>query len=471
MAAALAFSACAAPTAPAKPAAPTEDAEDPGARRGPAAFLELDGGYAVIRDGALAVSTITADRVVPGRAGEVWLFDEGRVQHWGAGRPRPVGTVFQRLEYLHPSPDGAVVMVHSDFDIVRPGEAQALWRVAATGDRERWPLPPGITRVKDGRVTAGRRLVLTENVLLHDDGRGFERVALPERSGVPERALAVAEDGTILVATASAVWRFDPAPDATRRFSLRLDEGAELYEAASGVVHAKAPLSVHRFVDGAMETVAGLGPRPEYVGFGPDGTVAAQIDGGTAIAVVGPEGEGRRIPATGRLAFGLALEDLVVGGAGQIWAVSPHGLVVSDPDLGVRYLPRNAFPALDADVRAITVGGRVVLPEVSDDPPTIAIEGHIRRGGAPVARTRVQACPVALSLAFHDGPPCASAERRFLRREVTSDAEGRFRFPRLPPGAWQLAYAYEGGWRVRLRRVCGGTRPGETCVAGDIGAR
>lgn len=433
---------------------------------GPVAYIELDGGQAIVRDGKIErVTGIEADVLVPGRDHVAWLFDHGRVRRLKGGVADRVGTLADRLGFVHRQPDGRMVMSNAETGEVQLGQVKELWRVG-DGSPERWALPPGITKVKDGRITGDTRVVLTEDLLLVDRGQGFVTHPLPEPSGFPGKSLAVAADGTILVATKTAVWRLGQKEKGPPFVNL-LRTGAKLLSSPDGVVYAQDPLHIHRYDDGELKPIGGLGLRSEHFGVGLDGTIAAQLEGGRAMVVMTPDGKTRRIPAQGELAFPLAFEDLVVGD-GQIWAISPHGLVVAEGER-VHHYGRNVAPALDADVRRIAVDGKVKLPDVGP-PKTIRVEGSITRDGKPVANTSVQACTVAVTT-LNDGPPCSEEESRFIARGTRSDATGNFVFEALPPGTWQLAFAYQGGWKVRLRRPCGDTKPGETCKAGDIGAR
>lgn len=446
--------------------APTPQRKDGPEVTGPVAFVELDGGQALVRDGKIErVAGLEADVLVPGRDHATWLFDHGRVRRLEGGVADAVGTHDDRLNFVHRQPDGRVVMTNADTGQVSQGQVRELWRVDA-GQPERWKLPAGITKVKDGRIAGDTKLVLTENLLLVDRGEGFSTVPLPEPSGFPGKSLAVAADGTIIVATKTAVWRLTEEVDGPPLATL-LRAGAKLLASPDGVVYAEAPLHIHRYEDGALKPIGALGKRSEHFGIGPDGTIAAQLEGGRAMVVMTPDGEARRVPAQGELRFPLAFEDLVVG-EGQIWAISPHGLVVADGER-VRYYGRNVVPALDADIRRIAVSGKVKLPDLGPPRP-IRVEGSVVRDGEPVRHATVQACTVAVTT-LNDGPPCSLDESRFLTRQTTTDDEGHFAFEALPPGPWQLAYAYQGGWRVRLRRPCGDTKPGATCKAGDIGAR
>lgn len=433
---------------------------------GPVAYVELDGGQAIVRDGKFErVAGLEADVLVPGRDHVTWLFDHGRVRRMKGGVADRVGTLADRLGFVHRQSDGQMVMTNAETGAVAVGQIKELWRVGE-GAPERWKLPAGITKVKDGRIAGDTKLVLTENVLLVDRGKGFVSHPLPEPSGFPGKSLAVAADGAILIATKTAVWRLGKKGDGPP-FDNLLRTGAKLLASPEGVIYAQDPLHIHRYEEGELKPIEALGLRSEHFGLGPDGTIAAQLEGGRAMVVMTPDGEMRRIPATGELAFPLAFEDLVVG-RDQIWAISPHGLVVAEGSK-LHYYGRNVVPALDADVRRIAVDGKVQLPDYGP-PKTIRMEGTITRDGKPVARTKVQACTVAVTT-LNDGPPCSLEQGRFLTRETTTDAEGQFLFEGLPPGRWQLAYAYQGGWKVRLRRPCGSTQPGATCKTGDIGAR
>lgn len=320
--------------------------------------------------------------------------------------------------------DEVIEVVRFSFDDVAPVDELALapdGTIWATGSR-------GVGHHHDGRWTVSSREQL---------GIGFNT------------DVAVAHDGTVWVAGSTKLLRRAASGDEWLTTDIaplgRVPLLLEMTASPTGSVLATNGKQLIRLAGDKLELTPLAGSeRIAYtadLAVAPDGVIAV-ASGGCELLRLPPDGrgEGWRL---GREDYGCeTLEAMTIDARHRIWVAAREGLSVIDEGGRAVEFPAGSFPALAGRVSHMVAVGRG--PELPD-PPTVAtasLVGHIELDKAPLANTKLEACPTVQLLG--EGSPCSIAK---LRLHTTTDARGRFRLESVPIGDYSFAVEIDGVWR------------------------
>lgn len=335
------------------------------------------------------------------------------------------------------------------------GNAVAVVSFAADKS-ERMELSTPIKQVTGLAVSAdGIKYLLAANAVHVLDASGNQQtLALPDKSAWGKRGIAITAEGELLVSTYKNVYRLEGGK--AKRVVRRM---GRLFRTASGDVYISQATSLYRYRNGKHTRIGSLGGYPRGLAIGQDGSLANMNRGKRSVRLVMADGNKTKFPAKGKFPFPLDHNALLTS-HGQVWGQSVHGLIITDED-GVHVWARNVVPELEGDVKVLLVTGKVELPKLPEAKP-IVIEGNV--GADDV---EVEVCHVALTR-FYGRSPCGRIGDTSIVGKARSSGDGTFLIEGIPTGRWQITYKKDKKWQVRTTKLCGDTKPGETCSVGDV---
>lgn len=343
-------------------------------------------------------------------------YPVGRVQEWD-------------LRNMVACPGGRVVIgLDGGMAVLENGE----WSVHET-EAFRWA--EAIACDAEGGYWAGHY-----DGVSHFDGLAWTTYG-PENFGSGEfvnqvRDIAIGPDGMVWAATANSIVRFDGKDwevfEEGKGFSSKLFFEAILVDSGGGAwaVHTGG---MHRFDGQVWKRVPGdrfttvrcvAIDRKDRIWVGTSRDLRRFQDGKWKIYRAGPE----ELSSADVLSLGFDERD-------RVWVGTTYGLSILDSKRWSSYYMHNS-DLLDNLIEGLLVLGEGPAQPEGVDKPFGSISGRARQLGEPVASKRVEVCVEDVgAFQFFGETPCAGQP---LVRTVTTDAEGNFIIPDLPPGRYYL---------------------------------